>query len=134
MNNREIKFRAWDKEDKIWRTDVLLAPNGLLYQTHEAPQKEDDVGHYEEVDYTDWYGINHMEVVFFTGLKDKNGVEIYENDIIKDKYGEIYKVGWSSFEIYTGSERNIVVYGWNVNTQEEVEILGNIFENKDLIE
>lgn len=80
----------------------------------------------------------------YTGLKDKNGVEIYEGDLLKPFYdnGEIYEVIWheesSSFRVATyldnchGGTFAELFFMDDIN-EECNEIIGNIYENSELL-
>ena len=65
---REIKFRVWCKNKNEWESDYWhLTPDGQMIDVlHNQPLKHD----------------NHV-LMQYTGLKDKNGKEIYEGDIVK---------------------------------------------------
>lgn len=76
-----------------------------------------------------------------TGLKDKNGKLIWENDIVRDKHGNCYKAFWQN-NYYQFSwicvKTDIFSIGvkwdlWSFKSF-EIEVIGNIFDNKELLE
>jgi len=124
---REIKFRAWDDEHRVM---VLKIFNGV-YETNLDSDGTLVIGAYDSKE--DWY---ELKVLQFTGLKDKNGKEIYEGDILEiggDKVRkEIYwnnKFAWWDIKRYEHS------LGLLLQTRKfvDVEVIGNIYENPDLL-
>jgi uncharacterized phage protein (TIGR01671 family) len=126
---REIKFRAWD--------DTLLKMWEPL--TLEQIAK----GNFTS---TNWYQLHIMQ---YTGLKDKNGVEIYEGDIVDNGYTIIYSFNSKREFRYVGIVRYDVKNGClvinNIDGQSKrltqktidktltVKVIGNIHDNPELL-
>lgn len=127
--SREIKFRAWDKEKKqmisLRDFDTSYAEGAHLIFGCEA---------YDHCYPDDVKLLSEYELMQFTGLKDKNGKEIYEGDIVRcgNYQAEIiFNKNIASFRIqYTalsGNLANDVIYG------HDWEVIGNVFENTELL-
>ena len=123
---RKIKFRAWHKEEKIIG-EVL----GIDILHKEIFFSNEDVDCYEHTDFKD------IELMQYTGLKDKNNKEVYEGDIVKLRanhgIGVIkYYDEWGAFVVEYIKPRPLTVLGMNYY-KEDIEILGNIYKNPELI-
>ena len=133
---REIKFRIWDNLEKDYLNEEDMAINNL-----------NNIFIFEIYDKNDtdlWYtrllpdpDNKRYVIEQYTGLKDKNGTEIYEGDVVKvEGDGEIYRVEWirSGFglEPRYNSPRYPVL--GNVELRKKIEVIGNIHENPGLLE
>ena len=128
---REIKFRAWLKEDKKM---VNVETMDFTDKSIQYLKRSEIINAYilrrESFD--------DVELMQFTGVNDKNGEEIYEGDILffRDENMK-YIVVWQdatfiikSIEIRKYSEKMC----WLDDTEICCEIVGNIYENKKLLE
>lgn len=124
MSQREIKFRAWDNERKIMLWTGVFDLN--WYQT----EKNDEAGCHTDVAKTQ-KDRKVLELMQYTGLKDKNGKEIYEGDICSSHDDGNGKIVWQEFEwVYEFSDGNVVGM-WEVKNG--IEIIGNIYEKPNLL-
>ena len=72
-----------------------------------------------------------------TGIKDLNGVEIFEGDIVRffdSLYTVFYDIKEGSYRLKPHDDRWVVDYMSNFSSEESFEIVGNIYENKELLD
>ena len=119
---REIKFRVWDKENK-----KMMKVSSLSLENKEIAVRENGTYHF--------FRMQNLELMQYTGLKDKNGKEIYEGDIVilndaEEENRCIVKYKYGSYILVDGDLREDLS---NVEAK-FLEVVGNIYENKNLLE
>lgn len=123
---REIKFRAWNG-------------NEMFYP--ETENNSDtfwsgfNSGKVEIRDYTTEIADNLCIPLQYTGLKDKNGKEVYDGDIVEFRcdgciQSEVGKIKRSVIVFENGS---FDIKDWSINETKWIEIVGNIYENPELL-
>jgi len=110
---RQIKFRVWDKNERDWMSGWRAKNNQEWFNL---------------LNIWDNYAKEEVVVEQFTGLLDKNGVEIYEGDICDWCSGRVIDYvelkkneGWKMRDLY------------NLDWWENAEVIGNIHENPELL-
>jgi uncharacterized phage protein (TIGR01671 family) len=124
---REIKFRAWNKsKKKMYGSYAYFDKQGILHGSLTVLG-----GTYIPLQYT--------------SLKDKHGKEIAEADIVKNKFELLYEVRFGEFSDTKWHVQNgFYLYdfedkigrgnmGYNVDESCPLEVIGNIYENPDLL-
>lgn len=126
---RETKFRIWGKEEECWVSidSIVLDSNGSI--AYLVPEVDDQPPYLEE----------EVEIMQYIGLKDVNGKDIYENDIVESNYkyaqpkiSQIIMEDGNSYiageDLATGNE---MLVSDHVN---EIKVIGNVYTNPELLE
>ena len=127
---RTIKFRAWSKAKKGWKG--LWIFRGGHTGEYDVSNEKIDI-----LDLTNQW--DDVELMQFTGLKDKNGKEIYEGDIIQTVCKDGIRL--SKFEIFWDENsarwkklrEDSDTYDFAKSSITASEIIGNIYENPELV-
>ena len=129
---REIKFRVWDTENKEMLRVQELDFEDTFYGGRLSIRTEQ---------YNDYFDIEDMILMQYTGLHDKNGKEIWEGDIVncQTKYGKAkaiikfidgkFVAYWDSKITHPKNGHHIACYDIN----KRFEVIGNIYDNKELL-
>ena len=134
---REIKFRAWNKGEMV--TDVqpmffndkpicMIPDQGMIIHEPNTSKRF-------------WHEIEVESIMQYTGLKDKNGVEIYEDDIIivdNENYKVFQEFGCWIYDHFIGTGDFHLSYFHDISINftdyhHDCEVIGNIHANPELL-
>lgn len=122
---REIKFRAWDKKGR-----EMWSISSIHYGSHDEIL-------WVDLDKMNAYPLSEVdpaqvELMQYTGFKDKNGKEIYEGDLLS--IGDaIDEVKWGRTEVYLEDVKEGITSMIPYNVNDIFEVVGNIYENPELL-
>nr|DAR38086.1 MAG TPA: YopX protein [Caudoviricetes sp.] len=127
---REIKFKVWHiRERKMYFLEAIDMCFELVTVTKKNSDKQD---------YAAYFRFSEIELMQYTGIQDKNGVEIYEGDIVKfiSRFDDSKKMGtvryWAGDAAFLiECEREIFFLFYDALNR---EVLGNIYETPELLQ
>lgn len=133
--NREIKYRAWLKEEE------------KMVNVETIDFTDKSMQYLEKNEIIDAYLLRRMifddvELMQYTGIKDKNGKEIYEGDILKYKFLYDRRLKHVTLVKFVETEANFGIkdtYGneiplFRITANNYFEVIGNIYENEELLQ
>ncbi len=127
---REIKFRAWDKLNKIMHYDVSFIKSGdegndwILFISDKRPLNN------KPSPLDDPFFSQQIKLMQYTGLKDKNGKEIWEGNVVQYEnqiYQITYDIREACFCLLNMNDNFRIIF------RMELEVIGNIYENPNLL-
>lgn len=133
--NRQLKFRVWDKKiQSFWHNLEGATKNGIILTSEGNPGIVSDLTTVYEPKSVNIFDKEFLEIQQFTGILDVKGREIFEGDIIKqphrNAFGPVKWVSEAESWDFSGWLMDKSTYGDGLSGS---EIIGNIFENPELI-
>jgi uncharacterized phage protein (TIGR01671 family) len=139
---REIKFRAWHKKEYFIAKVTSIDWDEKLVQTEWLTWKEDGAVKLTDDPFRNVRHFDEVELMQFTGLKDRDGKEIYEGDILQMRgcrgfveYEEgVFNVERRKNKIPYNKNKRIPYIDWPSEFYYRCKIIGNIYETPELLE
>lgn len=125
---RKIQFKVWDTKNKKFLEDVPMVEEWIDSDSWDDPEEILNDPYLWQMAET--YG-GRLIWLQFTGLKDKNEKEIYEDDILRWFYGD-YEEPVISTVTYSNETASFDIPIDRNGERIVVEIIGNIYENTDI--
>ena len=137
MSQRIYKFRAWDKENKRmwWNVQNAYDTLGNHHTEDQNMENEEMADVFFPSNFGEVLESENLVVMQFTGLKDKNGKEIFCGDILAgtdhSKSGEVkWNESEARYKLYIPQEKS---FGLEYAHARLIEIIGNIHENPEFL-
>lgn len=132
---REILFRAKRIDDEEWVEGYFVIGKWYLDEKERYAILPTDLCFYPHCEINEWIEIDPETLCQYTGLKDKNGKRIWENDIVSGYFNHKKITGFikygSNAVYYIEREGS---YGMHLDNSEDwLEVIGNIFDNPELL-
>lgn len=135
---REFKFRVWENVESKMNYDCIVGDNFIIFNY--TGDCEDDL-FTGNVDFVHLCELNrkYFEIMQYTGIRDMTGKEIYEGDILEDLHGERSEVEYNGGAFIIKNRYDYWFMSGLATLDEDLyvedyRIIGNIYENKDLLE
>lgn len=129
---REIKFRAWDEQNKIMHNDFQFIKSGEENNDWIIFTSDKQKLSAEQHPLQNPYFQQQFKIMQFTGLLDVNGKEIYEGDVVRR--GVIIFSRGKFCGQYYGSGGFYEEWEDDLYQERNIEVLGNIYENPEILE